>query len=1063
MQLVSTGGDQRGAGVQWFSAAPGGPCFNAVGTAGQSRESENPVAYPVTERDRSGRCISSQTRSLSGGSVDPVLPRLERSHNRLLGTKHCRKGTFLVDGIPTSVPGNTFHADDLSEHRSVIRGGSHTSTKRCDSGSTSWPGGVRLLQHLLHSTQEGRGSPAHPQPETLQRLRHQGEVHYVDAPLGDTGVDGQPMADQSGPQRRVFSCPGKTKGQEIPEVQLARTVLRVPDSTVRPVLGATNLHQGSAPSHSMAKVERSSVIRLPGRHPYRRELSPDCNRLCPNDYMGSDQSRIYPQHKEIRTHPHSGPSVHWGSIPDKSGDGVSPGRPSPGSATVCSDLPPGRRIPNCPPVVATSRSHGLHNPCGGVRPPSHASDSVAPEGEVDCPARSETSGNGVQDSGEGSPMVDEGGKPDTGITSFSASSFIHGDHGCEHGRMGRPHESGFPEPSLSRDLGRVGGTVSHQYVGTTSYQAHPSTRGTVSPRSVSNDRMRQHDSGGLREQGGRYNLQFSQPRDDLVIRVGHQPQGETQSNPSTGSGQCPRRLPLKESGRPSRMAPESGDSPQALRDMGTTPDRCVRFTHQLSPSPVVQSMASSRGRGHQRLSPTLGRAQSVRLSPDPPDPPNPREDQRGQSRTGGGRSPHMAEETMVQPLVGVGNRDSTVTSTEVRPVVSAPPREERHPVPFEPAVFKLSGLEAERRALQAQGLAPDVITTTLAHKRASTRRIEDSHWRIFCTWCQTKDISDPISASVVEILNFLQEKSVDLVPGTIFGYVTAITARHELIQGVKLSAVPLIVNWKRGLQQQVGVTRVIVAPWCLEVVLSALKKPPYEPMCGEGVDLKFLTLKTVFLTAFACARRASEIHAFECNEPYLSFTADGVRLYTKLGFRHKIETKAISNRPICLPSLESETDPGLRLLCVRRAIKFYLMYLRNHGFRKSGHTQLFLTYGGTDKGHPVSKIRISEWLKMTIHLAYQGAGLDTPVGVKGHQLRKQSVSIAEMTGISPQEICDAATWSSTNMFVRRYQLDVVARQDYRMGRHVIRDRGTSPSVPRTSGRVRPHSKAHRKK
>ena len=81
---------------------------------------------------------------------------------------------------------------------------------------------------------------------------------------------------------------------------------------------------------------------------------------------------------------------------------------------------------------------------------------------------------------------------------------------------------------------------------------------------------------------------------------------------------------------------------------------------------------------------------------------------------------------------------------------------------------------------------------------------------------------------------------------------------------------------------------------------------------------------------------------------------------------------------------------------------------------------------------------------MTIHLAYKYAGLPIPVSVKGHQLRKQSVSIAEMTGISPEEICDAARLpgTSTNTFVCHYRLDVVARSKAVMGRHVIRDRGT---------------------
>ena len=47
--------------------------------------------------------------------------------------------------------------------------------------------------------------------------------------------------------------------------------------------------------------------------------------------------------------------------------------------------------------------------------------------------------------------------------------------------------------------------------------------------------------------------------------------------------------------------------------------------------------------------------------------------------------------------------------------------------------------------------------------------------------------------------------------------------------------------------------------WSLLLVLQRLTREPFEPL--EGVPLKFLTWKTVFLVACTTARRCSEIGA----------------------------------------------------------------------------------------------------------------------------------------------------------------------------------------------------------
>ena len=79
---------------------------------------------------------------------------------------------------------------------------------------------------------------------------------------------------------------------------------------------------------------------------------------------------------------------------------------------------------------------------------------------------------------------------------------------------------------------------------------------------------------------------------------------------------------------------------------------------------------------------------------------------------------------------------------------------------------------------------------------------------------------------VIDFLTSLVDsKSVN----TIKGYVTVIAARHDPVDPVSLH--PAVVLWVKGLVRSKGVPRGLVPPWNLEIILNALKGPPFEPIC----------------------------------------------------------------------------------------------------------------------------------------------------------------------------------------------------------------------------------------
>ena len=119
-----------------------------------------------------------------------------------------------------------------------------------------------------------------------------------------------------------------------------------------------------------------------------------------------------------------------------------------------------------------------------------------------------------------------------------------------------------------------------------------------------------------------------------------------------------------------------------------------------------------------------------------------------------------------------------------------------------------------------------------------------------------------------------------------------------------------------------------------------------------------------------------------------------------------------------LPS--EEADPALALLCPVRALRLYVD--RTRSFRTSD--QLFVCYGGQQKGKAVSKQRMAHWIVDAIALAYESQGVPCPLGLRAHSTRGVASSWALAHGASLTDICRAAGWATPNTFARFYSLRV---------------------------------------
>ncbi|KAI2652720.1 ORF V: Enzymatic polyprotein [Labeo rohita] len=262
-------------------------------------------------------------------------------------------------------------------------------------------------------------------------------------------------------------------------------------------------------------------------------------------------------------------------------------------------------------------------------------------------------------------------------------------------------------------------------------------------------------------------------------------------------------------------------------------------------------------------------------------------------------------------------------------------------------------------------------------------------------------------------------------PSTLKVYVAAIAASHAPIAGQSIGRNNLVIRFLKGSRRMNPSRPHTIPTWDLSTVLRALKSSPFEPL--SDADLKTLTLKSALLLALVSVKRIGDLQALSISPSCLEFGPGDSKVILKPrhGYVPKVPSTPFRAQVVTLSALpSSEGDQELSLLCPVRALRMYVE--RSAPFRKSD--QLFVCFGGRNKGQPVTKQRLSRWIVDAISLAYSSLGLECPVGVRAHSTRGVASSWAWSSGVSMAEICAAAGWASPSTFTRFYSLDIPALQ-----------------------------------
>ncbi|KAI2665262.1 ORF V: Enzymatic polyprotein [Labeo rohita] len=220
-----------------------------------------------------------------------------------------------------------------------------------------------------------------------------------------------------------------------------------------------------------------------------------------------------------------------------------------------------------------------------------------------------------------------------------------------------------------------------------------------------------------------------------------------------------------------------------------------------------------------------------------------------------------------------------------------------------------------------------------------------------------------------------------LTHSTLKVYVAAIAAYHAPLGGLLVGKDPLVTRFLRGALRLRPPVRSRVPSWDLSVVLEALCRPPFEPI--EEISDRHLTIKTVLLIAITSLKRVGDLQALSVAPSFLDFAPGLAKafLHPRPGYIPKVPSSA--PRPVVLQAF---CPPP---------------------FREPDQ----------QRGLPATKQTLSRWIVDAISCAYESSGLPPPLGVKAHSTRSVSASKAFLEGVSMQDICNAAGWSTPLTFL----------------------------------------------
>ena len=877
-----------------------------------------------------------------------------------------------------------------------------------------------LLQSHLFGSQKERVLEADHRSVSSQSFFEDTTLQDGDDQVCSNGDTTRRLGCISGLSGCVFSHSSPPGLPKVPSIQIRRSDLSVPSSTVRPGSGATDIHYGSPSLRRSISFDGLQASSLSGRLAAPLpDQGPSSNAACVSEeerVLG----RLDYKRRKVGIRSVSRLRFRWSKVPYR----VGYHDPSLGQNRQNSRSRPqiqGEKRCVSSGVSSTSRVTEFCSRSDSTRTSVHASHSASPA--VPVATICEPTGQ-ADPSARGSSEASLG-LLGFGVTTPSRSVFEHSAprsvsvHRCLTPWVGR--SSGRRRQVRAGHVDERGIPSSNKCIGNAGCPSSRKGIQSASKRQESIPLFGQFHSSGLypktRGHQVRHPMSF-----DLGIAASLQ-QGRHCLGTASYSGQTKysgRCSVSHKQGCADGMDPPSGGGRQALPDMGFPHPRPVcDQAEQTSPSLLLSSARLQCSRSRQPVSP-VGRAERVCVPSPAAD--STRLEQSGQLQGQSDSDCTVLAQSGVVPSVagapsGPPTQNSPVVSSAVAPDCDDLSRKSRF--------LQASRLEIIGVFLRKRGFSEDVVQRMSQPQRGSTLASYQGKWSIFQSWCRDSDTS-PVSPTIPKLLDFFSflfnEKSLS-VPA-IKVYRSAIATTLKATGNWNLCWEDDIAALFRGMLVERPKTVQTTPKWDLSVVLRVLMKEPYEPMLH--LSLKQLTLKTVFLVALATAQRRSELHAISFESLAFKPTGEAVLGFIP-GFLAKNQRPSASRSPVIIPSLSGFCSSGIpdRNLCPVRALKFYHARTENPVIRR-GRQRLFLSY---KEGYfqEIAAPTITRWVVEVIRDSYSrthsSRNLLRDAKISAHEVRALATSWASFKGVSIQEVVQAATWKSQSVFSDFYFRD----------------------------------------
>ena len=245
----------------------------------------------------------------------------------------------------------------------------------------------------------------------------------------------------------------------------------------------------------------------------------------------------------------------------------------------------------------------------------------------------------------------------------------------------------------------------------------------------------------------------------------------------------------------------------------------------------------------------------------------------------------------------------------------------------EPVGVQPSRLALIKQADLRDGYSQEACDFIQSSLKESTIKQYESRWRVFAAWCVDHNINS-VNPTIPQIADFLVYlfKVRGILPKSVEVYRSSIAHVIQRHTGLEVGHHQVLNQLIEGMYHAKPTRRRTVPSWDLCIVLQALVSAPFEPC--EDVSLKFLTLKTVFLTALATGLRRSELHALSRSSILRHPQGEWIQLKTKVGFLAKTQLHRSNDffKPIRIPALTTVLTPDHadRRLCPVRMLNSYL-------------------------------------------------------------------------------------------------------------------------------------------